>query len=153
MQEMMNLHGHIPEGPVVILGSGDLGLIMARQLAQAGLAVTLVEKGNRCGGIARNRRCLKEYPIRLICSDTVARIHGQKEICGCTTQNGEYLPCATLLIAVGLRPERELVEALGEPDWLHLCGNCNAVHSMVESVAEEGQAAGMAAIKKLRGVL
>lgn len=44
MQEMMNLHGFLPEGPVVILGSGDLGLIMAKQLAQAGLPVTMVEK-------------------------------------------------------------------------------------------------------------
>ena len=49
MQEMMNLHGLIPEGPAVILGSGDLGLIMANHLAQAGIAVTLVEKKDACG--------------------------------------------------------------------------------------------------------
>ena len=50
MQEMMNLHNHVPEGPVVILGGGDLGLIMANQLAEKGLAVTLVEKRDTCGG-------------------------------------------------------------------------------------------------------
>lgn len=153
MQELMNLHGIIPDGPVVILGSGDLGLIMAKQLAEAGLAVTMVEKNDRCGGISRNRRCLKEYPIRLICADTIVQIHGEKLICGCTTQSGEYLPCKTLLIAVGLRPERELVEHLGNPDWLHLCGNCSCVHPIVESVTEEGQQAGMAALKNLRGAL
>ena len=153
MQEMMNLHGLMPEGPVVILGSGDLGLIMAKQLAEAGLPVTMVEKGPRCGGNGRNRRCLKEYPIRMICSDTIVEIHGQKEICGCTTQRGEYLPCKTLLIAVGLRPERELVTHLGNPDWLHLCGHCSSVHPMVESVTEEGQQAGLAALENWRGAL
>ena len=153
MQELMNLHGKIPEGPAVILGSGDLGLIMANQLARAGISVTLVEKAGRCGGLARNRRCLREQPIRLICGDTVARLHGEKELCGCTTRNGEYLPCRTLLIAVGLRPERELVEALGQPDWLQLCGNCRSVHPIVESVTEEGQLAGRTAYERIRGGL
>ena len=153
MQEMMNLHGIIPEGPVVILGSGDLGLIMAKQLAQAGLEVTMVEKSRWCGGMLRNQRCLEEYPIRLICDDTIAQILGQRTICGCTTKNGEYLPCRTLLIAVGLRPERELVAHLGEPEWLHICGNCNAVHPMVEMVVYEGQQAGIAALENLRGAL
>ena len=136
MQEMMNLHGFRPEGPVVILGSGDLGLIMARQLAQIGCTVTMVEKGRYCGGMLRNQRCLEMYPIRLICSDTIVRVHGEKTICGCTTEKGEYLSCRQLLIAVGLRPERELVQSLGNPDWIHLCGNCNTVHPMVEAVVD-----------------
>ena len=151
MQELMNLHGIIPEGPVVILGSGDLGLIMAKQLAQAGLSVIMVEKNRYCGGMLRNQRCLEEYPIRLICDDTIVQILGQKTICGCTTKNGEYLPCKSLLIAVGLRPERELVEYLGQPDWLHICGNCNTVHPMVEMVVYEGEQAGIAAMKNLGG--
>ncbi len=153
MQELMNLHGIKPEGPAVILGSGDLGLIMAKQLAEAGLAVTIVEKSDHCGGIPRNQRCFKKYPIRLLCSDTVMEIHGQKHICGCTTKSGAYLPCKTLLIAVGLLPERELIESLGNPAWLHLCGNCSCVHPIVESVTEEGRLAGIAAIKNLRGAL
>jgi len=153
MQEMMNLHGFLPEGPAVILGSGDLGLIMAKQLAQAGLSVTMVEKNRYCGGMLRNQRCLEEFPIRLICSDTIAQIHGQQTICGCMTTNGEYLPCRTLLIAVGLQPERELIAHLGKPDWLHICGNCNTVHPMVEAVVAEGKQAGMAAAENLRGAL
>jgi len=150
MQELMNLHGFIPEGPVVILGSGDLGLIMAKQLAEVNLDVTMVEKGRYCGGMLRNQRCLETYPIRLVCSDTIVQIHGEKTICGCTTKNGEYLPCRTLLIAVGLRPERELAEHLGKPEWLQLCGNCNTVHPMVEAVVQEGKTAGMTALKNLR---
>ena len=153
MQERMNLHGFIPDGPVVILGSGDLGLILAKQLAEAGLSVTMVEKSPYCGGMLRNQRCLEEYSIRLLCADTIVQIHGEKTICGCTTKNGEYIPCQTLLMAVGLRPEQELVAHLGKPEWLHLCGNCNQVHPMVEAVVQEGKQAGISAIENLRGAL
>ena len=150
MQEMMNLHGYRPEGPVVILGSGDLGLIMARQLAEAGLEVTLVEQRSTCGGMAKNQRCLKDYPIRLICGDTVAEVRGYPHITGCTTAKGVYLPCRMLLIAAGLRPEQELIARLGKPDWLHLCGNCRTVHPMVEAVIQEGKQAGETASKQTR---
>ena len=153
MQELMNLHGFVPEGPAVILGSGDLGLIMADQLARAGISVTLVEKRESCGGMARNRRCLEEHPISLLCSDTIARVHGEKQLFGCTTEKGCYLPCKTLLIAAGLRPERELVSHLGTPEWLHICGNCSEVHPMVEAVVLEGKQAGIAAAENLRGAL
>lgn len=153
MQEMMNLHGMIPEGPVVILGSGDLGLIMAKQLAEAGLPVTMVEKKAHCGGMARNQRCLEEYPIRLLCGDTIAEVRGDPRITGCVTAKGIEIPCKTLLIAAGLRPERELTSHLGKPDWLHICGNCNTVHPMVEAVVNEGKQAGIAAIENLRGAL
>jgi NADPH-dependent 2,4-dienoyl-CoA reductase/sulfur reductase-like enzyme len=150
MQEMMNLHGYIPKGAAVILGSGDLGLIMAKQLAEAGVAVTVVEKKETCGGMARNQRCLEEFPIRLICDDTVTEIHGHPHITGCTTEKGAYIPCDILLIAVGLRPERELVAHLGTPHWLHICGNCSKVHPMVEAVVQEGKMAGKAAYEHTR---
>ena len=137
----------------MILGSGDLGLIMARQLAQAGIDVTLVEKKDSCGGMARNRRCLEEYPIRLLCSDTIREVRGYPHITGCVTARGVYLPCKTLLIAAGMIPERELISHLGNPDWLHICGNCCAVHPMVEAVVNEGKQAGIAATEKLGGAL
>ena len=150
MQEMMKLHGAAPEGPVVILGSGDLGLIMAKQLAEQGLQVVMVEKKSQCGGMARNRRCLDDYPIRLLCGDTIREVQGYPHITGCVTAKGVYLPCRTLLIAAGLRPERELISHLGNPDWLHICGNCNSVHPMVEAVVQEGKQAGQAALKQMR---
>ena len=153
MQEMLNLYGFVPKDPVVILGSGDLGLIMAKQLAQAGLSVTLVEKLPYCGGIARNRRCLREYPIKLLCNATVTEVKGQKQLEAVVVSDRMELACRTLLIAAGLRPERELVENLGAPEWLHICGNCNTVHPIVESVTEEGTQAGIAAIENLRGGL
>lgn len=145
MQEMMNLHGFVPEGPVVILGSGDIGLIMAKQIASLGIAVTLVEQKDSCGGMARNRRCLREYPIRLICAQTIVSVRGEKTLEGCWLSGGGYLPCKLLLIAAGLRPERTLGAGLGNPGWLHLCGNCNTVHPMVEGVTAEGARAGIAA--------
>ena len=150
MQEMMNLHGFVPEGPVVILGSGDLGLIMARQLSGIGLPVTMVEKKAQCGGMARNQRCLEEYPIQLLCSDTIREVQGYPHITGCVTEKGTAIPCQTLLIAAGLRPERELVSHLGSPDWLHICGNCNTVHPMVEAVIQEGKQAGITALEHMR---
>ncbi|MBO5129413.1 MAG: FAD-dependent oxidoreductase [Oscillospiraceae bacterium] len=153
MQEMMNLYGFIPEGPVVILGSGDLGLVMAKQLAQTGLAVTLVEQRPECGGMVKNQRCLTELPIQLQCSTTISEVFGEKNLEGIMTVDGRYLPCKTLLIAVGLRPEREVIFGLENPDWLHLCGNCNAVHPMVEAVVNEGKRAGIAAWEKIRGSL
>ena len=150
MQEMMNLYGHVPEGPVVILGSGDLGLVMAKHLAEHGLDVALVEQRATCGGMARNQRCLEEFPIRLICSDTISRIHGHPQLTGCTTAKGIHLPCKTLLIAAGLQPDRELVRDLGDPEWLHLCGNCRVVHPMVEAVVNQGKQAGKAAYEHTR---
>ncbi len=63
---------------------------------------------------------------------------------------GDWIACKTLLLAVGLRPERTLVSHLGDPTWLHLCGNCNTIHSMVESVTAEGTRAGMTAALNLR---
>lgn len=151
MQEMMNLYGHIPEGPAVILGSGDLGLVMARQLAQLGIAVTLVEKKDHCGGMARNRHCLREFPMKLICNATVTQVLGERKLEAVKIQNSITIPCKTLLIAAGLRPEREVVANLGNPPWLRLCGNCSEIHPMVEGVINEGKQAGIAAWESIRG--
>ena len=151
MQEMMNLHGITPEGPVVILGSGDLGLVMAKHLAQVGLDVTLVEKKSICGGMARNQRCLREWPIRLICNATVDEVLGEEKLRGCILSTGETLPCKTLLIAAGLIPDRELITDLRNAGWLHICGNCNRVHPMIEAVIKEGYTAGKEAVLQIGG--
>ena len=150
MQEMMNLHGHVPEGPVVILGSGDLGLVMAKHLAERNIPVTLVEQRETCGGMARNQRCLTEFPIRLLCGTTISEVLGLKRLEAIKTADGHYLPCKTLLIAAGLRPERELICHLGEPLWLYICGNCSKVHPMVEAVVNEGTQAGLSAWKNCK---
>lgn len=151
MQEMINLHGYVPDGPVVILGSGDMGLIMASAIAGLGIPVTIVEQKDSCGGMARNRRCLTDGNITLICGQTVTEIFGDPLLEGCRLSDGRELPCRTLLIAAGLRSDRSLVEFKDIPSWLYLCGNCSEIHSMVESVISDGKAAGVAAYTDLRG--
>lgn len=151
MQEMMNVHGVVPPVPVVILGSGDLGLIMAQHLADAGLAVTLVEQRTQCGGLARNHGCLAQPAVQLRLGTTITDILGAPALEGVRLSDGTQLPCRTLLIACGLRPERSLVANLGAPDWLHICGNANKVHAMVEAVVQEGIEAGARAVQQWRG--
>ena len=150
MQYLMNIEHHFPKGPVVILGSGDLGLIMAEHLAHASLSVTIIEKAATCGGMQKNQAVIKTYGLSLICNTTIAEVLGEKHIEGVTLENGEILPCSTLLIAVGMTPNHELIQHLDAPDWLHLCGNCNQVHPMVSSVINEGTMAGRAAYEKTR---
>lgn len=150
MQELMNVYGCHPKGSAVILGSGDLGLIMADQLAQAGCTVTLVEKASACGGMVRNQRCLENDHIDLICNATVTEVFGEKQLEQVLLSDGTVISCNMLLIAVGLVPDRELVRDLDNPHWLHLCGNCNAVHPMVEGVIMEGKQAGLTAYKHTR---
>ena len=153
MQEMLNLYGVVPEGPVVILGSGDLGLVMAQHLAERGIPVSLVEQRESCGGMARNQRCLKEYPIDLFCGVSIEEVCGYPKLEGVALTDGRYLPCGTLLIAAGLRPERELIFGMGDRPWLHVCGNCSKVHPMVEAVVNEGKQAGRTAWENIRGTL
>lgn len=153
MQEMMNLHGITPKGPVVILGSGDLGLVMARHLGERGIPVTLVERKPHCGGMVKNRSCLREFPIKLVCNATITEVLGSKQLEGVVVSDTMRIPCATLLIAAGLVPERELIFGLEQADWIHVCGNCRTVHPMVEAVVNEGKQAGIAAWEAIRGSL
>lgn len=153
MQERMNRSGYVPEGPVVILGSGDLGMILAGHLGEKGIPVTVVEQRDVCGAMARNRHCLQQYPIELLLGCTISQVLGYPHLEGVITTKGQRLSCKSLLIAVGLRPDRELAEGLENPPWLHLCGNCSRVHPMVEAVVREGTQAGLAAWKQIRGTL
>ena len=160
-QKMVNVGGYDLGRRFVILGSGDVGLIMARQLTLLGKEVLcVIEKEPHCGGLERNRiNCLENYgiPLRTLC--TVTRIHGAARVEGVTVRNlsdghEEYLRCDTLITSVGLIPERELSEeatAGGSlPDWLFLCGNACYVHDTVDDVTVEGEAVGRAAAAFVR---
>lgn len=149
MQNMMNVYGYMPKGPVVILGSGDIGLIMANTISELGIEVTLVEREAQCGGMARNRAFLREGRVELLCGCTVAEIYGEPEIEKVRLSDGRMLPCATLLIAAGLLPERDLIHGLEDKDWIQLCGNCNRIHPMVEGVVAEGIQAGITAYERI----
>ena len=150
MQEMMNLHGFRPEGPVVILGSGDLGLIMAKHLFDAGIPVAaIVEQKAECGGMAKNKQFLPQSRIPLVCNHTITQVLGYPWLESVTLSDGRSIPCKTLLIAVGLKPDRTLVHSLQDKDWLHLCGNCSKIYPMVEGVIQDGRHSALRAVSAL----
>lgn len=146
-QRMVNLQG-LPLGRrIVILGSGDVGLIMARQFALAGCSVeAVVERRKHCGGLPRNyHQCIEAYGIPLLTRSTVSCIHGEGRICGVTIRQLDsgverFQPCDTLVTALGMVPERELLRPLGEPlpTWVFLCGNCRSIHRTVDTVSRQG---------------
>ena len=144
-QEMINLHHWQLGRRVVILGSGDLGMILARRFTLEGKQVLAVlEQNAHVGGLARNyRRCIEAYYIPIRYRRTIREIHGMPRITGVTVEDldsGErkILPCDTLVTAVGLVPERELIRGLEEAPWLSLAGNCSKVHDLADSAAAEG---------------
>lgn len=120
-QKYVNTFGYLPGKNVVILGSGDIGLIMARRMTLEGAKVHAVcEIMSYSGGLARNiEQCLNDFNIPLRLEHTVVEIHGKERLEGVTIakvdQNRkpildtrEYIPCDTLLLSVGLIPENEL---------------------------------------------
>ncbi len=120
-QRFVNIEGYMPGKEVVILGSGDIGLIMARRMTLEGAHVKMVlELMPYSGGLKRNIvQCLDDYGIPLRLCHTVTSIHGKQRVEGVTVaavdQKGvpmkgteEYVACDTLLLSVGLIPENEL---------------------------------------------
>lgn len=151
-QACINLRHQSLGEHVLILGGGDLGMIMARRFTLEGKQViAVIEQGESCSGMARNyRRCIEAYHIPVITHSTITEIHGESRLRGVTLSHldsgeEEYLPCDTLVTALGLVPERELVNHLGEPDWLFLAGNCSRIHDIVDSAVAEAEQAGKAA--------
>jgi NADPH-dependent 2,4-dienoyl-CoA reductase/sulfur reductase-like enzyme len=148
-QKLVNV-GHYSVGKdVVILGSGDVGQIMARQLCQSGRRVAaMVEQASELGGLARNRRdCVEAYQIPVLLRTTVEAVLGAERVTDVRLRDldtGEAwdLPCDTLITAVGLVPDRTLLPAGDIPPWLHLAGNCDYVHDIVDAVTREALALG-----------
>ena len=125
-QKFVNVKGYMPGHDVVILGSGDIGLIMARRMTLEGAKVHAVcELMPYSGGLARNiEQCLNDFGIPLRLSHTVVEIHGRERVTGVTIakvdenrrpirETFEYIPCDTLLLSCGLIPENELTQGAG----------------------------------------
>ena len=120
-QKFINIDGYMPGKKVVILGSGDIGLIMARRMTLEGAEVKAVcELMPYSGGLARNiAQCLNDFDIPLLLSHTIVEIHGRERVEGVTIarvdadrrpipETRRYIECDTLLLSVGLIPENEL---------------------------------------------
>lgn len=125
-QKLINCEGYCIGKKAVILGSGDIGLIMARRLTLEGAKVEAVcELLPYSGGLTRNIvQCLEDFGIPLYLSTTVVEIHGKKRVEGVTVAQVDsnrkilentkrFIPCDTLLLSVGLIPENELTAQAG----------------------------------------
>ena len=125
-QKLVNIMGYMPGREVVILGSGDIGLIMARRMTLEGAKVKVVaELMPYSGGLKRNIvQCLDDFGIPLKLSHTVVDIRGRERVEGVTIAEvgadlkpiagtEEYYPCDTLLLSCGLIPENELSRGMG----------------------------------------
>ena len=180
-QKFVNMKGYLPGKRVVILGSGDIGLIMARRMTLEGAKVLAVcELMSYSGGLARNiEQCLNDFDIPLYLSHTVTEIHGKDRIEAVTIskvdENRRPIPesewtieCDTLLLSCGLIPENELTKEAGiEIDrvtggalvngerecspGIFAAGNVLHVHDLVDYVSEEAVIAGRAAAGFIKG--
>lgn len=125
-QNLINIHGYLPGRKCVVLGSGDIGMIMARRLTLEGAEVLGVyEIKSEVSGLTRNLvQCLEDFDISLHLNSTVTKVHGARRVEGVTVAavgpdfsplagTESYIPCDTLLLSVGLIPENDILEPLG----------------------------------------
>lgn len=125
-QRFVNIDGYLPGKKVVILGSGDIGLIMARRLTLEGAEVKLIcELMPFSAGLRRNIvQCVENFNIPLKFSHTITKIHGKERVEGVSVaavdknrkpipETEEFIECDTLLLSVGLIPENEISSASG----------------------------------------
>jgi thioredoxin reductase len=160
-QEMTELGGYDIGERIFILGSGDIGQIMARRFVQLGKTIVcMAEKNDHLGGLRRNQEeCIKAYDITVVLKSTVTEIHGSPRIAGVTlhhldTGEDEYIECDTLITALGLDPDRSLADSLrdehGYPEWLHFCGNADYVHEIADSASAQGERLGRELADRLK---
>ncbi len=120
-QRLVNMDGYLPGKKIVIQGSGDIGLIMARRLKLEGAEVkALIGRGKTATGLPRNvAQCIHDYNIPLLLGYSVIKIHGKERVAAVTIakldekgepikDSFEKIECDTLLIAAGLIPENEI---------------------------------------------
>ena len=180
-QRLVNIEGYIPGKEAVIIGSGDIGLIMARRLSWVGCKVKgVVEIMPYPAGITRNIvQCLGDFNIPLYLSSQTTCIFGNDRVEGIEVtpiENGIpvqdrsfRIDCDTVLLSVGLVPENELSRAadirmnsvtngplvdsflMTNMDGVFACGNVLHVHDLVDWVCEESRRAGQYAASWLRG--
>jgi NADPH-dependent 2,4-dienoyl-CoA reductase/sulfur reductase-like enzyme len=180
-QRLVNIEGYIPGKEVVIIGSGDIGLIMARRMSWVGCNVkAVVEIMPYPAGLTRNIvQCLRDFDIPLYLSSQTTNIFGNDRVEGVEVtpmENGVLMPaksfridCDTVLLSVGLVPENELSRAAGielnavtngpvvdsrlmtNMEGVFACGNVLHVHDLADWVCEESRRAGLFAAQYLRG--
>ena len=182
-QKYLNIHGYLCGKRIVILGSGDIGLIMARRLTLEGAKVICVsEIMPYSNGLNRNiAQCLNDYDIPLYLSRSVSKVIGkdrlEKVVLSAVDEKMQFIPgtemeieCDTLILSVGLIPYISLLDYIDCPtsstkgakvnehmetmiEGIFSCGNCLHVHDVVDFVTDEGRLAGHGAAQYLKGIL
>ncbi len=182
-QRFINIEGYLPGHRVLILGSGDIGMIMARRCTLEGMKVLgVAEVLPYPSGLKRNQvQCLDDYGIPLYLRHTIIDIRGKERVEGATIAQidekwrpipgtEKYFDCDTILFSVGLIPENEIsvqagisIARNGGPDvneylqttlpGIFACGNVLQVHDLVDFVTEEAQHAGENAALYAQGKL
>ncbi len=179
-QRFVNLENRLPGKRAVIIGSGDIGMIMARRLTLEGVEVEGVyEIMPYQGGLTRNVvQCLKDFDIPLHLSTSVVEVHGFERLSGVTVakfENGKpvvgserFISCDTLVASVGLIPENDLVKDFVEIDSregasvdelmrtnvdnIFAAGNNVCIHDLVDFATIEGEIAGKNAAKVAKDI-
>lgn len=181
-QKMVNILGYLPGKKVVILGSGDIGLIMARRLTLEGAKVLAVlEINSTTSGLRRNvLQCVEDYNIPLLFNTTVFEVVGKDRVEGIyygqvdehfapIENTRKFLKCDTLVLSVGLTPETDLLPnlelkkvtngALVDEFYqtniksIFSAGNVLHIHDLVDNVAIEAESAGKCASDYAKGIL
>ena len=180
-QKYLNIHGYLAGKRIVILGSGDIGLIMARRMTLEGAKVLCVsELMPYSNGLNRNiAQCLNDYNIPLYLSRSVLRVEGkgrvEKVVLASVDEKMKFIPgtemefeCDTLLLSVGLIPYVSLLDNINvemsstrgakvndqletSVPGIFACGNCLHVHDVVDFVTDEGRDAGRSAARFIKG--
>lgn len=174
-QYMMNVQNILPGKRVVILGSGDIGLIMARRLTLEGAEVKLI-LGQKASGLLRNHvQCVQDFNLPILFEHTLVSTHGYQRLKGVTIapvnadsepdlSQKRYIHCDTLLVATGLIPEIELwrnsnislndvggistqADSATDIPGIFACGNVTKVYDVVDMVTKAGLQSGRAAAK------
>jgi len=170
VQKLVNFYGKLPGKKVVILGSGDIGLIMARRLTLAGAEVKMVlEIMSSSSGLQRNiTQCLDDFSIPLFYNTTITEVIGEDRVEGIKyasvddklnpiESTEKFIDCDLVVLSVGLTPENDIVTGVEiNPktsgflvneynecfDGIFACGNVLQVHDLVDNVTIESASAG-----------
>lgn len=150
-QEMVNVYGAMPGKEVVVIGSGDIGLIMARRMTLEGAKVhAVLEIMDHLSGLIRNKvQCLDDFGIPLHLEHEILQVLGKDRVEQIRyrdnkTGKEQVLACDTLLFSVGLIPERDLLidEGIEPGNGIYLAGNADYVHDTVDRVTKEAEKLG-----------
>ena len=166
-QKLINIEGLLPGKEVVIIGSGDIGLIMARRFILEGAKVkAVIEIQSISRGLARNVvQCVDDFKIPFYLSRKVSRIYGKKRVEKVDVvkldENSNEIPgsrfqieCDTVLISVGLIPEIELIDGLdlSSVPGLFVCGNAAKIYDLADSVTKDALSTGKQAAEYIKGI-